>query len=570
MLNNFIFFIFFEIILLSIIGWGFFVNKVFFKSENFTFVGFFGLSGLTFISLFSSIFFKHYYLHNVIILFIGILFIIFFSLNNFKNTKYLKHIILLSFVLFITLITPSTHNDFNYYHLPFTKYLSENNTIFGLGHANHGYNLNSSLFYLNSLFILPLIDYYSLHYSNLYFLIFFNYFLLVKIFEKNFKDETTRFISLAAFLFFNIIFYKIYDFGTDKSAQLLLVVLFIFLINIFLTKSSSLKLENYKILIFLTIFSITIKSIYISYLLIFFLIMYDLIKSNNLKLLNLLIFSKFFIFCLTFIFINSFHHFAHSGCFLSPVKFTCFPDLASWSVDHVTSGNLASYLEFWAKGGVGLFKNQNYDVINNYNSNFVWLSYYKNTYLFGKLFYAMKVGIIVIIISSIIFYKVKVKKPNIKSLNKFFVLNLLVLFIIFYIWFDFHPRLRYGGYVICFLIGAYFISNLVSSILISRKNYMNAARIVCIIVFISKVIYSSYYIYKIKGSFDNFPFYNVTKPAYVSKEYIDNIKINYGVSDHCGITPSICAQRDKNWVELINIKKKMGFYILTRDYEINK
>ena len=99
---------------------------------------------------------------------------------------------------------------------------------------------------------------------------------------------------------------------------------------------------------------------------------------------------------------------------------------------------------------------------------------------------------------------------------------------------------------------------------------MNAARIVCIIVFISKVIYSSYYIYKIKGSFNNFPFYNVTKPAYVSKEYIDNIKINYGVSDQCGITPSICAQRDKNWVELINIKKKMGFYILTRDYEINK
>ena len=80
--------------------------------------------------------------------------------------------------------------------------MSENNTIFGLGHANHGYNLNSSLFYLNSLFILPLIDYYSLHYSNLYFLIFFNYFLLVKIFEKNFKDDTPRFISLTAFLFF--------------------------------------------------------------------------------------------------------------------------------------------------------------------------------------------------------------------------------------------------------------------------------------------------------------------------------------------------------------------------------
>ena len=160
-------------------------------------------------------------------------------------------------------------------------------------------------------------------------------------------------------------------------------------------------------------------------------------------------------------------------------------------------------MEFWAKGGVGLFKNQNYDVINNYNSNLCG-------YLIIKIPPFWKIILcneswIKIIISTIIFYKVKIKKPNIKSLNKFFVLNLLVLFIIFYIWFDFHPRLRYGGYVICFLIGAYFISNLVSSILISRKNYMNAARIVCIIVFISKVIYSSYYIYKIKGSFDNFP-----------------------------------------------------------------
>ena len=107
-----------------------------------------------------------------------------------------------------------------------------------------------------------------------------------------------------------------------------------------------------------------------TYVLLTIVILFDLFNKKKTKLILPIIFSKIFIICILFVFANSFHHFAHSGCFISPIKITCFPKHAFWSVDHVTSGNLAIYVEFWAKGGVGLFKNVTYEMMKEYNSNF--------------------------------------------------------------------------------------------------------------------------------------------------------------------------------------------------------
>ena len=51
-----------------------------------------------------------------------------------------------------------THDDFFYYHLPYTVSLIEFKKIFGVGNLEHGFRTPSSIFYFNSLFYLPILE----------------------------------------------------------------------------------------------------------------------------------------------------------------------------------------------------------------------------------------------------------------------------------------------------------------------------------------------------------------------------------------------------------------------------
>ena len=95
-----------------------------------------------------------------------------------------------------------------------------------MGHLNHGYNLLSSLFFLNSTFYLPYIEYYSFHFSLLFFLIFFNYFIYKEVLISKNKN-IIKFLYLFAFVFFNLSFNRIAEYGTDKAGQILIVLLII-------------------------------------------------------------------------------------------------------------------------------------------------------------------------------------------------------------------------------------------------------------------------------------------------------------------------------------------------------
>ena len=108
-------------------------------------IGFYGLFSITFISLITSIFLAHTFIHNFFLHFFGILLLFFTKADN--KFKYLKFITLISIFVFSALLISKTHDDFSYYHLPFTKYLTEHNIIFGMGNLNHGYNYVSSLFF---------------------------------------------------------------------------------------------------------------------------------------------------------------------------------------------------------------------------------------------------------------------------------------------------------------------------------------------------------------------------------------------------------------------------------------
>ena len=180
MLDSLIFFFVFYILLISVIGYGILFQNFCFepikslKEQKVIYLGFFGLFVLTFISLVTSLFVPHNFFHNLLLHFFGVLFFIFYKI---KDKKYfIKFIFLISLFLISALLISKTHDDFSYYHLPFTKYLTEHKIIFGMSNIGHGYKLISSLFFLNSIFYLPIVEYFSFHFSLLFFLIFFNFF----------------------------------------------------------------------------------------------------------------------------------------------------------------------------------------------------------------------------------------------------------------------------------------------------------------------------------------------------------------------------------------------------------
>ena len=268
MINLIIFTISFYLLLLSVIGYGIlFQNLCLQKLDSLNnsksiYLGFYGLFFITIISLITSLFIPHNFFHNILIHSLGIIFLIFIKVRDKKN--YLKFISLISVLLFSALLISKGHDDLSYYHLPFTKYLTEQKIIFGMGHLNHGYNLLSSLFFLNSTFYLPLIEYYSFHFSALFFLIFFNFFILKEIFfNKN--HEIVNFLYLFSFSYFNLSFNRIAEYGTDKAGQLLIVILIIKLFAIISFNKN--KIDNILYLIPLLAFCISLKTYFIPYVL---------------------------------------------------------------------------------------------------------------------------------------------------------------------------------------------------------------------------------------------------------------------------------------------------------------
>ena len=128
-------------------------------------------------------------------------------------------------------------------------------------------------YFLNSTFNLPFINLYSFHFTIISFLIFFNYFLLVKIFSIKTTDFF-KYLYLLTFVFFNLSFNRLAEFGMDKGGQLLIVILIISLFEIITKDQNKKKVNNILLLIPLVGFCISTKTYFLTYLILGLLIFY--------------------------------------------------------------------------------------------------------------------------------------------------------------------------------------------------------------------------------------------------------------------------------------------------------
>ena len=94
-----------------------------------------------------------------------------------------------------------THDDFGWYHLPYTLNLSQIKLQYGLWHFNHGFRTPSSLFYINSLFYLPGVKFYTFNFSQLYIFLFSIIFFYKKIFANTKTNTLVNFYSLLSIIF---------------------------------------------------------------------------------------------------------------------------------------------------------------------------------------------------------------------------------------------------------------------------------------------------------------------------------------------------------------------------------
>ena len=159
--NIYIFIIYYVFISLSVIGYGlifFSLNKNLKISFNFGYAGLTGLLILCIYSYFSSFFYEHGSIHNLILIFIGFAYFVFFNLK--KIDYHFKVISLFLLIYFVGILIYKTHDDFPYYHFQYTYYLTQMPSVIGIGNFNLGFRTPSSIFYLNSLFYLPIIKFY--------------------------------------------------------------------------------------------------------------------------------------------------------------------------------------------------------------------------------------------------------------------------------------------------------------------------------------------------------------------------------------------------------------------------
>ena len=270
--------------------------KIKFHFVNFGYAGLFGIYILIVYSYFSNLFIAHTEIHNLIILFIGL--ILFIYLVKQKYSLY-KSEIIFSFIVFILLFCAvlqfKNHDDFPYYHFPYAYYLTQQSLHIGIGQFNHGFRTPSSIFYINSLFYLPYAKFYLFNFTSLFILGFTNIILLKKIhnyfkfiFAKVEQLNLIHFLSLLSFVFINIFFYRISEYGTDRAAMILIFLFIIELLNFVNLKT--VKTFNLFYIYLLGALIVSFKTFYILYIIFVIPLFFYILKKNKNYISNLIFF----------------------------------------------------------------------------------------------------------------------------------------------------------------------------------------------------------------------------------------------------------------------------------------
>lgn len=566
MFDHFIFIIYLYLFLLSTLGHGVLFSKIFqyrFLEKNIGYLGLIGFFSLSVYSILSSYFIPHNFIHNFCIHFLGITSLVLYIKTNRYRLRQLKYFLILSVFLLISSYVFKNHDDFPYYHLTYSLNLSENSFIIGTGIFSHGFRTFSSLFYYHSLLYMPIIQFYLFHIGPFFILVFFNFIFIKKII-KNRASKNIDFVfyfSLLSLIFVNVVFYRIGEHGTDRSAQILLLIIFTIFFELILKKRNPNEdLNQINLLILLIFLASSMKAIYYLYFLIIPILLLN--KKMVIFYFKRIKFFLFFIFLLS-ISLNLITNYFNTGCLLYPAKLTCVGS-PIWQLPLEEVEKMKIHYEWWSKagGGPGYISEIPKE---KYVQNFTWLSNWIDRHFFNKVSDTL-LGIIFIcfiLVTILLFFSKKRKKQKIKIPLYIYFIPLLFLLE----WFFNHPSMRYGGYVL-FAIPLFMLtSSYVSKIDI---NFNKVFKISISLIILSIIIFnfrnilrinheSKIYGYDIKSS----PFFYVDK---VSSEPVyekDNFRVFTTVDNkQCWASKTPCS-----YYKSIKVENFLWMKVVLRNVE---
>lgn len=565
MFFNFFIFLFVSIlIVLSTLGYGIvFSNKLFGNSRylNLPLKGIFGIFFLYLISSFTHLVFPHNFIHNSIIILLGlILFFKFLSRKNFENQEFKLIVFFFTFLLLGFLIS-KTNEDFSYYHLPNSLQFALNKLQFGLGNLNHGFKHFSSIFLINSLFYLPIVEIYLFNITNFMLQIFF-FSSLTVILYKNYKNNFTIILALVSLITYLTKFYRLSEYGADYFGQFLVLLSFIILsLSFSAYKQSAIdKKEIFLIAMYLVIFAVTTKFLYVIYLLIPMFIIFN--QYNFKEIIKFIFEKKFFTISVVVLLTVLFFNYTATGCLIYPVIISCFTETTDWSVPKEVINQLNLHYKAWSKAGIGA--GYGVENVKSYLSSLSWIDNWIKTYFFNKVSDYILVILFISLILLFVFKKDFKKNNKINFKINISLLSYISIFLVFSLWFFNFPSLRYAGYSILFLLLVvplciYLAKNINFNKIIVKKK-IKILIILALIIFNIKNIQRLNNELNLKNyehhNFLNFPFYWVDNVEY--KSILINGKYFYEVTNNksCWNVPPTCL-RDRNY---LNIQTKNGYF----------
>tara|TARA_Y100000389_G_scaffold114027_1_gene111183 strand:+ start:735 stop:2087 length:1353 start_codon:yes stop_codon:yes gene_type:complete len=361
------------------------------------------------------------------------------------------------------------HEDFGYYHLPYSLSFIENKIIFGLSNINNAYVYNSIWLNINSLFFIHTNNFNFLTLPNFIIYLSFILFTINKILTKK-KIHVSDYYLVVVLLYFLLKFTRISEFGIDLSLSIFSILSIYFFLRYY-----EVDLENEKKFIFFcnvvfTLFAILIK---LSSLPIILLTLFLYIR--NFEKLKLFIFDYkfYFIYLLCIFFVIQ--QFIYTGCFVFPSKFTCL-DVSWFSPEFL---DLKKSLEL---------NNKSYSEVRDiysaeeYLSNFNWFPHW-----IERNYVEILEHLITIILPVILFILcLKKSKSEIKLTfieKKFFIIFILLNLIF---WLSFSPVYRFAIHMFVTFMFVIFVDFLIVR-KFSKKIFLFFL-ILCIIFSFSKNI----------------------------------------------------------------------------------
>ena len=559
-IDIFILFFFYFASIFSTLGYGIYFQKKINIPAKSICLGYSLLIGVFFLLIYSylsNFFYAHNVYHNLILLFLGLFLFFFNHINGIFLKKNLNAFVILFLLIFISFLISKSHDDFPYYHFPYTYYLTQNPSLIGIGNFNHGFRTPSSLFYFNSLYYLPIIKYHLFHIGSAII-----YGSAIFVFFSNLKEKLKKnninylyFFDLLSLVFILVFFYRLAEHGTDRSAQILIFLIISETFKILILK----KITFFEISKLSILFAITIslKAFYFLYgLLLIPLLIIASKKIGYKKLMEKIFVNKSLYLSLVLIITVLITNFFNTGCFIYPLLKSCFINF-DWSIQTKVIESMALHYENWSKAG--MTPNFKIDNPSNYVKDFNWINGWLNRYFFFKVSDFLLGLIFLIGVFLVTFYKKEIVK---KSFNKEILFVYLTIIILLIEWFINHPTLRYGGYsliaIFIFIPCALLLERFKNSVALTKKKTF----IILLIGFTIFIFRNTDRIIKENKKYNYnpffYPYYKIDNTYFRIENQIDDLINNYY---NCKNGKKICNNNldyrvIKKFNKYIFIKKK--------------